>query len=887
MKISGSTNDALTKAYPDSNLMAKALKSVLADASARLMKKSRLVGSSGFELTKKYTDVVDNLLDCIFNLLSKDNSSSVGLSLIAMGGYGRGELNLRSDIDLMLLYDRTITKEVEKFSQDMLYILWDAGLDVGFALRSIKECIKLAKTDVKTKTSLIDLRLISGNKEMYAKLGKEIEGKLFNGKGLKTFIDDKLEESSLRHEKFGGSVYTLEPNVKEGEGGLRDLHSLRWIVTALEGEYKPTEKGYLTQKEKSILDNAADFIITVRNELHHSSERKTDLLTFSEQMRIAEHLGYTEKDTILAVESFMQHYYRQAFELSRISALAISRCLHKNQYNEDVTNVRGRSLDEVFKISKGTLTIKDEPLFREDPTNIMRTFVHSQRYGVSISQAAIDLILVMLRSIDDAFRSSKKVSELFLTILRGDEVYPTLNEMHRLGVLQRYIPEFDEITCRMQHDLYHIYTVDVHTLFAIRNIDKLRSSYKERFPVLSKLLLIQENIEVLILAVLFHDIGKSRGKGHAEKGAVIALDVSRRLGLSEEESRKVEFLVRQHLILPNTAQYRDLHDEKLIMDFAKTVDNNENLDLLYLLTFADVKAVGPEVWSEWKGTLFQELYIKASRALGSGSFEPEDVLSRLETTRDKVTEILLGSVDAKEINSFFKLLPSRYYLRNSPEAIARHLTLMIGIGEKAHAMGVRQVEARGYTELVICCHDIHGLFAKITGVLAANSVNILGANINTLKNGMALDVLQVKNVYGKLITDEGKLSRIESDLTSVITDEVKIERLLKKKKPGILDSRQRPRVSTRVHIDNIASDQFTIIEVYTEDSIGLLYNVSSKLSELALFIHVAKITTMGSEVADIFYVKDIYGQKILYDERLKTIVETLKSTLDKKGDNGE
>jgi [protein-PII] uridylyltransferase len=540
-------------------------------------------------------------------------------------------------------------------------------------------------------------------------------------------------------------------------------------------------------------------------------------------------------------------------------------------------------IDKNYSVVGGVLSVTDKEAFVNSPVLAMRAFEYSQAFEVEIDQGTKDLILSYIETAGDEFRTSTEVSDSFLKILKGRSVYSTLAEMHRLKFLDHYIPEFAEISCRVQHDLYHVYTVDAHTLFAVREIERLRGQYKPDFSLHSTIFEEIPNPEILILAVLFHDIGKAHGKGHADKGAAMVPEMCRRLNLSEDDTNLIRFLVKNHLLLADTAQYRDLHDEKLIIEFAKKVGDIERLNLLFLLTFADVRAVGPDVWNQWKGTLFQELYFKALTVLERGTFEVEEAQIKYDRIKERVVEILKPEgIERSTVEDYFELLPHRYFLSNSPDYIADHIKVLREFGGKPYIMTVRQDTFREYTELVICTHDVHGLFSMITGVMAANAVNILGAQINTLKNGIVLDILQVNSHIGEYITDEAKLKKIDSDLSDVITGKVKIASLVGKRKPSILDSKPKPVVRAAVQIDNDVSDSYTVLDIHAQNRIGLLYDITSTLSTLGLYIYISKISTKGDEAADIFYVKDIFGQKVFYKEKLKEIADKVYNVLTEK-----
>ncbi|MBI5236106.1 MAG: [protein-PII] uridylyltransferase [Deltaproteobacteria bacterium] len=871
----------LASALTSNPAPATAIKDFLARAFSRLRERHQ-AGSSGLDVCAAYAGAIDAVLCTLYSVMSQSAGAATDrsqpIALAALGGYGRSELNFRSDIDLMLVHAGKLTPRLEKLTQDMLYVLWDTGLDMAFSIRSVEECIALSKEDLKTKTSLLDSRLLMGDETLFNELNVAVREKLFSEKGIEAFIKDKAEETAQRHARYGESVYILEPNIKEGEGGLRDFHAALWAVKAKHGGNANAVKGLISDKDEALLRESFDFLLWVRNELHLGSSRKTDQLTFDHQERIAAILGFKQTEAALAVESFMHRYYKSASNISHYSCLVFSRCAAREE-KKGFFNFRKKTLiDDVFEISEGALKIADKEAFSgsTDASIVFKAFARAQERGVAIDQSAVDVMMEYASKSGERLRSSRAADRLFLDLLKNAGAYKTLSEMHRLRILERYIPEFAEVSCRVQHDLYHVYTVDAHTLFAIREIERLKGEYKSQFHLLATIFEELKKPELLLLAVLFHDIGKGRGKGHAQRGADMTEGICARMGLTDEDSGIVRLLVREHLILADLAQYRDIHDEKLVMEFAQKVGDVERLNMLYLLTFADVRAVGPEVWSQWKGALFQELYFKALTVLERGTFEPEDVEARVGAIRKGVVDrlSLMGLSDAI-VDDYFDLLPKRYFLTTSPAFIAAHIELYGGFGAASFILKVRQDEARAYTELIILTHDTHGLFSMITGVIAANGGDILGAQINTMKNGVALDVLQVVSRSGELITDAGKLKKIESDLYDVITGRVKVAVLAGKRHVSILDKKAKPRVPTRIEIDNEVSDAYTVIDIHTQNRIGLLYDITSAASLIGLYIYIAKINTKGDEAADIFYVKDIFGQKIYYKEKLKEIVDSL------------
>ncbi len=834
-----------------------------------------------------YTAFIDALLCGTYKLLCKELKVTEETSLVALGGYGRKELNIHSDVDLMLLYGGERTTAIEELTEKFLYILWDTGLDMGFSIRSVKESIELASEDLKTRTALLDRRLICGEESLFRAMDNAVRVELFGPEKAKSFAREKISENKERHSRYGGSIYMLEPNVKEGYGGLRDIHTSRWILQASSNalvDMDELQALLLGEREVSELNASLDFLLWVRNELHFATERKNDQLTFDHQEKIALNMGYKKTMNALAVENFMHDYYMHASNISHYADILYSRCIE-----EGVSVVpSGEAKEEVdkdFFIAGARLMANSECIFDEKPVAMMKAFEYSSLRGVQLSPQIKDLILASIRLVNDDFRNSKAAAAAFLNILKGPNVYNTLAEMHNLKLFNAYIPEFGDITCKVQHDMYHIYTVDVHTLFAVRELERLRGEYKKDFFLFSTLFEELERPDLLYLGVIFHDIGKHLGKGHAESGARLIPQIFKRLKLKRDDVEVVKFLVRHHLILANTAQYRDIHDEKLVVDFAKTVGSIEKLNMLYLLTFADVRAVGPEVWSQWKGTLFQELYFKVLTVIERGTFDVEEARGRVKRVK-KEALACFEKPGRDEVERIFKLLPQRYFLSNNPSAIASHIQTLRKLEEKTPLkVSTRQDIERDYTELVVCSRDTPGLFSMISGVMAANSINILGAQVNTLQNGIALDIMQVKSVYRQRITDAKKLADIEEDLAKVVTGVVRLDSLIADQKPSILDMKPTPDVPTRVLVDNEVSETHTVLDIHTENSIGLLYKISRVLMELGLYIEIAKISTKGERASDIFYIKDIFGQKIFFKDKLDAIVNALYDELD--GDKAE
>jgi len=839
---------------------------------------------SGVPVCAAYTAIIDDMLKVIYDIKAKSLGFTSDAALVAIGGYGRGELNIRSDIDLLLMHRGAVTPALKEFTEAILYVLYDTGLDLGFVMRTPEECVALARGDLKTLTSLLETRFLIGHKDINDELLRQIKTKLFTKKRVNRFIDEKIEESEKRYAKYGGSVFILEPNIKEGEGGLRDLHTARWILMARDGVHdRPFSMSLVSKRDKDALERGLAFLLWIRNELHFNSSRKTDQLTFDEQVRIARELGFRDTPKALAVESFMLEYYAHTSEIHNAYELIVSRRQYECRKRSPLWPARKKRLDYSFYVSRGWLTLyENRPL---SPEVLIKGYEYMALHHLDLDQRTKDLFISYIHPLDD-FPISKDTAESFFTILRARAPYEALSAMHSIGLLDKLIPEFKDIRHRVQHDLYHIYTVDIHSLFAVRELGRLGEMYKDELPLLSSIYNNLHDRAPIILAVLLHDIGKSVGKGHAEAGARMAGIISERLHAGPELRELIEFLVKNHLQIANTALYRDMHARRLIIDFARMVGTRERLDALYLLTFADVKAVGPDVWSKWKGVLFDELYIKVGDVIDTGAFELEKAEEIVLRKRAEVRGLLaqnsameggIGPAGAAEV--FLELLPDGYFIANEGTVILEHLKALMAYDLRTpHILRVIQDTNGAYTCLIICTLDRQGLFAMLSGVMAANNIDILGAQITTLKNGLVLDILQVVNARGIPVTGKTILKKIDKELGEVISGAVEIKKLLRRK-PSILDKKSKTPVMTRINIDNTISDSMSLIDIHTENKLGLLYDITKALAELGLYINIARISTKGSEATDIFYVKDIFGQKVYGEDKLERIRRTIYESI--------
>jgi [protein-PII] uridylyltransferase len=858
----------------------------------RLLFERHREGAGGLEIVVAYSALMDHLIRHLFGLVRDERmggypKESQRFSVIAQGGYGRGELNPQSDVDLLFLFSGRISPYVKSLTERLLYTLWDSGLQVGHAARSVADCMRMAEGDLKVKTALLDSRYLCGDYALYGDFEKAVESRLVK-KHANRFIKEKLQESRARHENYGGSIYLLEPDVKEGEGGLRDLHTARWIArvkTRAKDLDSLALNGVIAAGDVATLKESQDFLLRVRNELHFSTGKHHDQLTFAEQEKVSTALGILGEGTLRGVEVFMRSYYLHAAQISRLSALIIHRL---GEGERPVLGVRypfGRTLREGVRISKGYISVTKPAILKTERGNLVRIFDDMQKYGCQMAHETRELLREHLDLIDDQFRRSADANIPFFEILKWrDGVYETLSEMHRCGVLGALIPEFGRLLCMVLHDAYHIYTVDQHSLRLIKEIERLKAGeYKESLPLLTQLAREAEKIELLYLGLMFHDIGKGYGGGHSEIGAGMVRAIERRMRLNFDDAALVEFLVRHHLLMTHTTFRRDLEDPKTIFDFSRTVGSVNNLKMLYLLTFADVKGVGPEVWNPWKASLLGELYVKSLHLLeevDKGEFQRQDIRVVLRRIQTRVRRELAKESPVERVERFLETMPERYFLSVAENDIPDHFQLMEQFSGKGAVCAVQHFAERDCTSVVICTRDRSGLFASITGVLTALNLDILNARIFTAADGRILDVFRVSH-HGRseLVMAEQKWTKFRATLDGVLDGRIDVVRLVESSQRSTFLQKRAPKVSTVVRIDNEAADGFTIVEVFTEDRMGVLFTITHGLHRLGLSIHVAKISTNVDQVADVFYVTDGKGVKVADPGRVEEIRQSLYRSL--------
>lgn len=833
----------------------------VAQARARL-RAAHDAGGEGRQVAAQWARDVDELLVPFVGRRAREQGlDGDALALFALGGYGRGELSPYSDLDLLVLHNGH--PAVGAFLEAFLYPLWDAGLDVQCVARTPEENLAVARDDHRSRTSLLDGRCLwaaGGGGLLTERFDEElVRGELF-GPGARAFVEAKIAELEARHLRYGGTVYLLEPNVKEGIGGLRDIQAALWVakvrfrVTAISDLLR---KRVIPRSELDALESSRDFLLWIRNDLHFAAGRREDHLTFDAQERIAAGLGLVDGD-VPPGEQFLQRYYASANRVGHFAATVIRRASAGLLPRPDTEEKAPRQVLPGVTLRGGELHLRPDAVERA-PLLLVEVFEAAQAHDADLSPEALEVLRENLHRVDDRFRRDPRAVQSFLRILRSPRrVATTLMRMHDVHFLDRFIPEFGHIFCRIQRDLYHVYPVDVHSLFAVQELRRFARGGDGDLPLLAQLTKDVRAPHVLYLAALLHDVGKGYGGGHERKGAEIAVDVAERMGLPPDERDRLVFLVANHLLFALTAQNRDLHDQELLLDFARKVGDLESLRMLYLLTCADIRAMGPGAWSNWKDLLFRELYEKASRVLERGTFEAEvaegrvrDVGARLQEAArrwpspppEDETALFLASSDG-----------APYLLAYSLESLERHLQVFLRRGSRP-AVAVRHVPAEGYSEVLLVVGDRPGLFADVAGLLAAHRLNVLSAALHTRSDGWTLDVFHVCGTDGEVVGDDTRWRAWEHELEAVLGGRPLLEVVgSSRPTPGGV-RRWKPGVPVRVRLDNDASRRFTVVDITAGDRLGLLYDVARTFAERGLSIRLAKITTNLDQVSDSFYVE--------------------------------
>ncbi|HEX4259825.1 MAG TPA: [protein-PII] uridylyltransferase [Acetobacteraceae bacterium] len=816
-------------------------------------------------------------------------------AMVGTGGYGRGVLAPFSDIDLLFLTAAEPGPRVLQAVEFMLYLLWDLGLKVGHATRSIAECAAEAASDTTVRTSLIDARQIAGSAPLYAEFEARY-GAACEAAGFAGFIAAKQAERDARHRRFGDSPFLVEPNVKEGRGGLRDLQTLYWlsryvfgtqVMSQLVGPDSPGG-GLLTEHEAQLARRCWSFLWTVRFHLHYIAGRAEERLTFDLQPVVGARMGYTRHGRQDGVERFMRHYFLTAREITRLTRVlepAIVRVALGPPALAAETDPA--LLRAGFVLADGKLMPSPVRDFRDEPVQMLRLLQIARDRDLALHPLSLRALIRNVRGAM-SLRGDPEAAALFLDLLCGRDAEHIrsdgarwLSILNETGFLGRFIPDWARIVGQMQFDTYHVFTVDEHTIEAVRVLNALeRGELADVAPVSSGLVEDLQSRRALYVAMLLHDIAKGRGGDHSEIGAEIALDVGPTLGLSAEETETVSWLVLHHLLLSQTAFHRDIDDPKTILDLSDTIQSPERLKLLLILTVADMRAVSPRVWNGWKATLLRELYARVAEVLAGGLATTERD-TRTARAKEAVTALLPDWDDTARAEFFALGYPS-YWLAFDPETQARHARLVRG-AEARHApltVNTEVLPARAVTEVTVYTADHAGLFSRIAGALAVAGASIVDARIHTLTNGMALDTFWIQDAAGGVFDAPHRLARLYVLVEQALTGRLRLAAEIRRVSKALLGNRMRAiHVPPRVVVDNRASNTHTVVEVNGRDRPGLLHDVTAAISEQGLQIASAHVTTYGVRAVDVFYIKDIFGLKVENERKLGKLREALVAAL--------
>jgi [protein-PII] uridylyltransferase len=851
----------------------------------RRLKLTHQSATPGHRAAQAFSSIVDIVVKHAFAHANRafqahrtDDAPPDGCAVVAIGGYGRGELAPYSDIDILFLFSNRRLAEMKVVSAGLLRLLWDAGLTVGHSFRTVGDAVTSALDDPHFRTALVDTRLLVGSRAMHTSLQDALEKD--RRRRTKRFVEAIASEREARHIKFGAVVCLQEPNVKESAGGLRDYQTALWLAHARYG-YKHLDElrahNLVTEIETRRIKRAHDFLWRVRNSAHSLTSRKTERLSLELQAGIAKHFGYRASLHSLASEKFMRDYYRHARELYLFNDAVQARVVDNEQRSPRWWHKQpSREPRELFSIRRGRLQLDgDADVFTKQPLIIFNAFQIAQAARVPFGFQLRETLAQSVRGINAAFRGSDETVSAFLKLLRRrGRVGYILRLMHDVGFLARLIPEFGRVSLLVQHDLYHHFTVDEHSLKAVDFLDELHVSTNKHQAAMRAIFEELEDPTLLYLAVLLHDIGKGKGRGHIARGARLAERVCRRLRLKEADVKRVVWLVRQHVAMAHLAQRRDLTEAGLIAAFASEIESLEALNMLLLLTYADTNAVGPGVWTDWKASLLWDLYGRTRKSL-TGSTAPIEDYEGLVQFKQQIAKASDPLLPASEVERHLALLPDRYWRIHTPEAAMLHMRMVEEV--RTENFAVHWVHAsRSCTELTFCARDRHGLFADLAGTLAGHGIEILQAELNTREDGIIIDEFTLRQASTGLAVEERRCLAVEQALRKAAGGTIEVAGMVERwrshhaprKKPAVISPRRQ--LLPLVACDNEGSASATLVEVHAIDETGLAYKIASAFAALGLEIICARIATERSDALDVFYVNDSNGNK-LSEELIRSV----------------
>lgn len=827
------------------------------------------------------------IMDCILHYAWHQFSWSDQVSLIAVGGYGRGELHPKSDIDLLLLMEQEQPEDLES-AQSLLLLLWDIGLDIGHSVRTLTQCGEIAKEDITVVTNLLECRTIVGSDRPCLELQKLTQPE--NMWPADEFFKAKKEEQLARHSKYDNTEYNLEPNIKNAPGGLRDIQTIAWVAKRYFGVRTLNQlagKDFFTEEEFALLQSGEEFLWKVRYGLHKIAKRPEERLLFDHQRELAKEFGYKDCDSGLAVEQFMHRYYRVVLSLGELNDVLL------NFLDEAVLNTTNQAtitpVNDRFQLRDNYIEVTHNAVFLQEPSALLEIFViMGNNPGINgVRPETIRLLREHRELIDDHFRTDPKNTQLFVDLLKCEYALVTqLKRMKRYNILGRYLPEFGDIIGQMQHDLFHIYTVDAHTLSVVKNMRMLRyPESKEKFPVAYECMQQLPKPELLYMAGLYHDIAKGRGGDHSKLGAVDAFNFCVRHGLKNHEARLVSWLVEKHLLMSSVSQKQDIADPDVIHRFAAEMGDRLHLDYLYALTVADINATNPTLWTTWRASLMRHLYSETRRALRRGLENPIDRQDLIDETQDAALQLLLEDGYAKEsVEALWSYLHEDYFLRENAKEIAWQSSSIIDHNSTDDLILVRETTSRkheGATEIFIRTRDRSNVFAAVATTLDYLNLSIQDARIyNTERGGYTIDTFYVLDENNQPIKDDPKYrEHIKKELQLELAEVDNYSDIISRRVPRRLKSFAIP---TRTSISNDINTNTTILEVISPDRPGLLALIARIFLKFNIQLSNAKITTLGERVEDIFFITDEDGEPLSDPELCKTLQTEICTQLDQQ-----
>jgi [protein-PII] uridylyltransferase len=842
--------------------------------------------SRGLESANAGAYLMDQLIRLLFEAVTErmhpiaNRTTGERLTLIAVGGYGRGEMAPHSDVDLGFLTPGRQTAWAEQVIESMLYVLWDMGLKIGHSSRSLSEMVRQAKADITIRTALLEARFVCGDQALYDEAAQRFATEVQAG-SERQFIADKLAERDARHVKMGDSRYVVEPNVKEGKGGMRDIHALFWIgkyVYNVQQAADLVAVGLFTAEEYRQFHRADNWLLAVRCHLHTITGRAEDRLTFDVQSELAARMRFSDRPGKSAVERFMHYYFLQAKAVGDLTGVFLAHLDERfaargSRFGLPTIRRRPGRLHG-FVLDRGRLALPADDFFQADPVRLIEIFHLADLHGLEIHPLAMRAASRDAKLIDD-YRKDENANALFLDILcspRDPEL--VLRWMNEAGVFGRFIPDFGRVVAQMQFDMYHHYTVDEHTIRAIGLLSRIeRGELKADHPIGSAIIGQIVSRRVLYVAVLLHDIAKGRGGDHSILGAAVAKKLCPRLGLTAAETETVSWLVRWHLLMSATAFKRDLSDYKTIIDFTDIVQSHERLRLLLLLTVVDIRAVGPGTWNSWKRQLLSDLYEHAEEVLRLGHKER----GREERIAGKQADLAAALGWAPEaFAAYVRRFPEAYWIAEPADVLVHNARFIERIGEVPLAIDAQVYPERGATLVTIYATDHPGLFYRIAGAIHVAGGNIIDARVHTTRDGMGLDNFLVQDPFGSTFDETAQIQRLRVAIEDALANRGKLNERLRAKPPA----RTRAdafTVEPNVLIDNRASNRFTVIEVNARDRPALLNQLAQALFQSKVMLHSAHVSTYGERAVDTFYLTDLTGDRILSPTRLRTLEKRLLS----------